>query len=162
MRSRHLLMIVAVLASPDAGCETGITTVQPKPTRGRSQRPPRRKVDSVRHFKIIPGWPRFAGWPAAAGVALCLGTGTVQSQDSPQFSAPPPANAPQTSQPATAATTSTAMQVPMAPNSPVLIVDTRSEADIQRDLDAARALKPKGQADERRAAGDVTQANAVY
>ena len=30
MRSRHLLMIVAVLASPDAGCETGITTVQPR------------------------------------------------------------------------------------------------------------------------------------
>jgi len=54
------------------------------------------------------------------------------------------------------------MQVPVAPNSPVLIVDPRSEADIQRDLDAARALKPKAQADAQKAAGDVIQAKAVY
>lgn len=104
----------------------------------------------MRQSKIIRGWPRFASWPAVAGFALCLNTGTVQSQDSPQISEPP-----------TATTPAPAMQVPVASNMPVLIVDMRSEADIQRDLDAARDLKPRAQADEQRAGGDVIQSKAT-
>jgi hypothetical protein len=118
----------------------------------------------MRHFMIIRGWLRFAGWPAAAGFALCLSAGAVQSQDSPQISPPPPAKTPQTSQPATApptATTTAPTQVPVAPKLPVLIVDMRPEADIQSDRDAARALKPKAQADEQRAGGDVIQSKAT-
>jgi hypothetical protein len=97
-------------------------------------------------------------------LALCLSTGTVLSQDSPPVAPPSPANAPQTSQPATTpptATTSAAVQVPVVPNAPVLIVDMRSEADIRGDLDAARALKPKAQADEQKASSDVIQEKAT-
>jgi hypothetical protein len=37
----------------------------------------------------------------------------------------------------------------------------RSEADIRGDLDAARALKPKAQADEQKASGNVIQEKAT-
>src|SRR5688572_29461457 len=114
---------------------------------------------------MTQGWPRFAGWFAAAALALCLSRGPVQSQGSEQGSSPPPENTPQTSQPATAPPTATTpasgMQVPVEEDSPVLIVDMRLEADIQSDLDFARALKPKAQADEQRAGSDVIQSKAA-
>lgn len=49
----------------------------------------------------------------------------------------------------------------MEEDSPVLIVDMRLEADIQSDLDFARALKPRAQADEQRAGSDVIQSKAA-
>jgi hypothetical protein len=77
---------------------------------------------------------------------------------------PAPANTPQTGQPSTApptATTSALPRVPATLNSPVLIVDMRPQADVQRDLDAARAAKPQAEADEQRAGGDVIQSKAT-
>jgi len=114
----------------------------------------------MRYSKNILQWPRIAALPCVAGFAVCLSVGTVQSQISP----PAPANAPQTGQAPTApptATTSAAATVPAVPNSPVLIVDMRPQADIQRDLDAARALKPQAEADGQKASGDVIQSKAT-
>ena len=119
----------------------------------------------MKHCKISHGWPRYDSWIAVAAFALCLSTGPVQSQGSHQISSPPPENTPQTSQSATAPPTATtpasAMQVPVGQDSPVLIVDIRPEADIQSDLDFARALKPRAQADEQRAGSDVIQSKAA-
>ena len=118
----------------------------------------------MKHCKVSHGW-RFDGWFAAAVFALCLSTGPVQSQGSHQISSPPSENTPQTSPSATAAPTATtpasAMQVPVKEDSPVLIVDMRPEADIQSDLDFARALKPRALADEQRAGSDVIQSKAA-
>lgn len=114
----------------------------------------------MRYSKNILQWPLFA----AAGLAVCLSVGTAQSQDSPKISTPAPANTPQTGQPPIApptATTSAVATVPTVPNSPVLIVDMRPQADIERDLDAARALKPQAEADGQKAGGDVIQSKAT-
>ena len=95
-------------------------------------------------FTILPGWRQCTGG-LAAGLAVCLVTATVQSQDSLPPSASP-----------TATTAATDVQA-SEPKLPILIVDMRPETDIQFDLDAARALKPKAQADEQKAGGDVIQ-----
>jgi len=126
---------------------------------------PRRKVDTMRHGKIMTQWPRFPAWPAATALALCLGIGTVHSQDATQTSPTLPANAPQGTQPSTAPPTATTSapetQVPVAANSPVLIVDMRPELDIQADLDDARALKPKALAAEQKSGVDVIQSKTT-
>lgn len=100
-------------------------------------------------FTILPGWRQCAGGLAAAGLAVCLAAGSVQSQEVPPATASP-----------TATTAASDVQAP-EPNSPVLVVDMRPEADIQWDLDAARALKPKAQADEQKAGGEVIQSKAT-
>ena len=98
---------------------------------------------------ILPGWRRCAGGLTAAGLAVCLVTGNVQSQETPPATASP-----------TATTAASDVQA-AEPNSPVLVVDMRPEADIQWDLDAARILKPKAQADEQKAGGEVIQSKAT-
>lgn len=85
----------------------------------------------------------------AAGLAVIFAAGTSQSQEVPPATASP-----------TATTAASEVKTP-DPNSPVLVVDMRPETDIQWDLDAARALKPKAQADEQKAGGEVIQSKAT-
>jgi hypothetical protein len=96
-----------------------------------------------------------AGWLGAAGFALCVSTAIAQTQLPPQGAVPSP-----TSAAPTATTAAAGVQV-AARNSPVLVVDMRLEADIRKDLEVARALKPAAQADEQRASGDVIQSKAT-